>query len=246
MSHRNIPTKGKRGPRQAHLNKVKFDPKRYRDQDQLPDKSFLAVMNSLCCRRCCEKLQWKVEFAKYEPLEIPKRCNGCSEKVVAIAYHHMCQQCARERAVCAKCCRSPLNNLLLRDAGEGQDSGSDEDDDDEPRGARSNPAAASAPPANGTASSDQGVEVDDGKPKRGVSRFAYVDEPCSDDEFALLRGLEISRLRAHKRKLQALEEQAARERLRERERRTVVRNEEKAKQAAGGGELILDSDEEEL
>lgn len=100
---------GQRGSRQGYINKTKFDPNRHKhEKERLSDSVFL-YMTSLCCQRCCEIIQWKVDFGKYVSLEHPRKCNTCMNKDVTIAYHRICQACAKGRAICAKCQKASKN-----------------------------------------------------------------------------------------------------------------------------------------
>lgn len=71
-------------------------------------------MTSLCCRRCCDIIQWKVDYGKYVPQELARRCNLCHEKKVTHPYHHICQICAENAAVCAKCQKAPFAELRAK------------------------------------------------------------------------------------------------------------------------------------
>lgn len=55
------------------------------------------------CSGCKEKIEWKKKYDKYKPLTGPKKCIACGEKQVKQAYYQICQKCAEEREVCAKC-----------------------------------------------------------------------------------------------------------------------------------------------
>lgn len=98
---------GQRGSRQSYQNAKKFDPNKYKlEQEQLtPD--VVDSMTSLCCKRCAEIITWKVNYGKYEPLNCARKCNLCTQKCVVYAYHRICQNCARNRTICAKCQKSP-------------------------------------------------------------------------------------------------------------------------------------------
>jgi hypothetical protein len=98
---------GATGARQAYLNKNKFDPNRYKQEKDRISKETEFVMTSLCCRRCCEIIQWKVDFGKYTPQEMARRCNLCHKKKVTLPYHRICQGCSEKNAVCAKCQKAP-------------------------------------------------------------------------------------------------------------------------------------------
>lgn len=117
---------GATGSRQSYLNKNKFNPNRYKQEKDRITKGTEFVMTSLCCRRCCEIIQWKVDYGKYVPPELARRCNLCHEKKVTLPYHRICQQCAENNAVCAKCQKSPLSEKVTA-AGDDVDEESDEE-----------------------------------------------------------------------------------------------------------------------
>lgn len=227
MSHSHTIKHNKPGSRQVHHNREKFNPYRHKDENDKIHISVLETMTSLCCKRCCDIIQWKVDFGKYQHLERPRRCNGCSEKTVAISYHHICQECAKKAIVCAKCQKPPKFEGMAADGAkrpqeEASDSESSDDDDKDEVGA---------------------------EPKKPLSesllKYVFVDEPISDEEFAAYRGLDARRLVQYKRKVQAMIEKEKRSNLRERERRTVLRKLKKAEGADAGAEVMdFDSDEE--
>lgn len=223
MSHRtNVGAQNRhKGSRQTHLNKLKFDPNRHKDDHDRFDKSFLDVMTSLCCRRCCDQLQWKVDYGKFIPLERPRRCNMCSQKTVAIAYHRICQDCCIASAKCAKCQKRPADKNAEAVANDGSDEEDEEND---------NEAATAA------------AKLD---PDHILHKYAFIDDPIQDEEFAHLQGLDVRRILNHKRKVQLLREKESRANMRERERRAHIRAAKK--QNDGVDELASeedDSDEE--
>jgi hypothetical protein len=55
------------------------------------------------CKRCQEQIEWRKKYRKYKPLKSPSTCNGCKEKTITRAYHTLCDACANEKNVCAKC-----------------------------------------------------------------------------------------------------------------------------------------------
>ncbi|CAG8644165.1 19497_t:CDS:2 [Dentiscutata erythropus] len=65
------------------------------------------IINSLpingICKRCKDIIEWRKKFKKYKSLKTPKRCVCCEEKTVKEAYHILCNKCAKEKGVCAKC-----------------------------------------------------------------------------------------------------------------------------------------------
>jgi hypothetical protein len=185
-------------------------------------------MSSLCCKRCCDILQWKVDFGKYEPLELPRKCNSCREKSVVIAYHHICQPCALERAVCAKCQKKPSFDDGSTNAGGGDPEGTPEE-------------------ARSVGSDDTHSAAVTGKP-HVLARFTFVNDIDSDEEFHRLRGLDVRRLKSHKKRLAMMEQKDVTDGLRERERRSVLRQTRKAGAAKrsplGEEDVLSDSDDE--
>lgn len=214
----NIPTGRRAGPRQAYLNRSKFEPYKH-CPDRKPDASFLRLFNSLCCPRCTQKLQWKIDYAKYLPLERPRKCNLCHEKTVVIAYHHICQECSRQNIRCAKCQRHPSESqcdAVTRVAGGDSDDATDSDGHE---------GDVAAVPSRGDAAVPNYEEG--------------ADNDTDDEELKALKGLDLTGLRSHKRRVRALEAAAERATLRERERRTALRKQE-------GCRDDISSDEEEL
>ncbi|RNE95690.1 hypothetical protein TraAM80_10127 [Trypanosoma rangeli] len=220
---------GVRGSQQVYMNKVKFDPYRYKLDDQKLPPGVVAFFTSLCCRRCCEVLQWKVDYGKYIPLERQRRCNCCQERTVTLAYHHMCQQCAKETARCAKCQKSPTLGESITNA---EGSVCDTRAGDE---------------ANAEVGEEEEEDQFEGAMSAGVSRgevlgkYAFVEQENSDEEFWPLRGLDIRQLKQRKAELVRQQEKDRIGRLRERERRTVLRRAVRDPAAEQGAD---DSDEE--
>lgn len=120
---------GATGSRQAYLNKSKYDPNRYKQEKDRISKETAFVMTSLCCRRCCEIIQWKVDYGKYTQQELARRCNLCQEKKVTLSYHRICQKCAEKKAVCAKCQKAPL--VTKGDIAEDESKGEYADNDEQ-------------------------------------------------------------------------------------------------------------------
>ncbi|KAI8970367.1 hypothetical protein BDF20DRAFT_826037 [Mycotypha africana] len=58
------------------------------------------------CQRCTDVILWRKKYKKYKPLTTVKRCTNCQEKAIKEAYHVLCDNCAREKGVCAKCLES--------------------------------------------------------------------------------------------------------------------------------------------
>ncbi|KOB73083.1 Uncharacterized protein OBRU01_11385 [Operophtera brumata] len=92
---------------QKHQNRTVF-------KNDLHDSSHQTkLLNSLqisgVCKRCKDILDWKIKYKKYKPLTAPRKCVGCDQKTVKHAYHMLCRECAKEKKVCAKCCKAPEN-----------------------------------------------------------------------------------------------------------------------------------------
>ncbi|CAK4077664.1 unnamed protein product [Aphanomyces euteiches] len=58
------------------------------------------------CPHCHAQIVWRKKYRKYKPLTQPASCTSCHQKTVLAAYHVLCQPCAKEKGVCAKCCKS--------------------------------------------------------------------------------------------------------------------------------------------
>lgn len=87
------------GYRPAHQNKVKFS---HNPHSQLT-KQIMAIEHDCLCDRCVAIIDWRKNFRKYKPIKEPRRCNVCLNKAIDRAYHTICETCAREKGVCAKC-----------------------------------------------------------------------------------------------------------------------------------------------
>ncbi|KAK2986301.1 hypothetical protein RJ640_021870 [Escallonia rubra] len=69
------------------------------------------------CLRCKEQIEWKRKYGKYKALTEPAKCQRCSKRAVRQAYHNLCNACAKEHNVCAKCsCR--VERIIGRDSSE--------------------------------------------------------------------------------------------------------------------------------
>lgn len=89
---------------QKHQNRTVF-------KNDLHDTSHRTkLINSLqingVCQRCKDILDWKIKYKKYKPLTAPRKCVGCDQKTVKHAYHMLCTPCAKQKNVCAKCCKA--------------------------------------------------------------------------------------------------------------------------------------------
>ncbi len=56
-----------------------------------------------CCPKCTQIIEWRRKYRKYKPLTKPRKCTGCSQLTLRLAYHSLCVDCVGERTVCAKC-----------------------------------------------------------------------------------------------------------------------------------------------
>ncbi|KAG5624129.1 hypothetical protein H5410_009347 [Solanum commersonii] len=69
------------------------------------------------CLRCRDQIDWKRKYGKYKAITEPAKCQKCSKRNVRQAYHNLCNGCAKEHKVCAKCsCRA--GQVVGRDVSE--------------------------------------------------------------------------------------------------------------------------------
>jgi hypothetical protein len=74
------------------------------------------------CKRCTDKLEWKKNYRKYKPLSAPRKCTRCEQKTVYRAYHIVCEKCATDLKICAKCVeRSDITSPFVKSNQEQQD-----------------------------------------------------------------------------------------------------------------------------
>ncbi|KAG5468155.1 hypothetical protein LSCM1_02130 [Leishmania martiniquensis] len=187
---------GMPGPRQAYMNKNKYNPNRYKPEKDRVSRQTEFVMTSLCCRRCCEIIQWKVDYGKYTLQEQGRRCNLCRENKVVYAYHRICQLCAEREAVCAKCQKHPATLVSTTEA-----DASDRDSVQE---------------------LSEGISGHLEKLKE-PSKYAFVEVTPDEEELQRLRGLNTRVLQQKLRKRRDAEDRDCLATLRERERRTLLR-----------------------
>ncbi|KAJ2078834.1 hypothetical protein H4R24_004193 [Coemansia sp. RSA 988] len=88
----------KKGP-PKYQNKFAYSHNRGSKKTQ----TILALPVDGLCRRCTDQIQWRKQYRKYKPLTAPRKCVGCELKKVRKAYHVLCDDCARDKGVCAKC-----------------------------------------------------------------------------------------------------------------------------------------------
>jgi len=241
-----------KGPRAVHQNRTKFDPNKHFEIKI--DPHILANKSSLCCWRCSSIIQWKVDYAKYRELERSGKCNVCHQRTVGLPFHRICQACALENALCAKC-QKPAHKLheqaLLafekqrylaakkerrlrgEDVGSDSEDFSSEDEDSDSEDETMDPEEAGAKLV---------IPMDDEeKKKRGLEGIEIEEE---DEDFQHLLGLNVGRLKREKRQRQKEAEEIDRINMRERERRTAMRQIRKAKEAeAAAGKMDFDSDD---
>ncbi|EPY30085.1 hypothetical protein AGDE_09620 [Angomonas deanei] len=203
---------GQPGSRQSYQNKTKFNPNKYKGDKERLSPQVLQVMTSLCCARCCQILQWKVDYGKYVPQQKVRKCNRCGENSVNIAYHRICQNCCQREGRCAKCQKVPKPPV----AGEGEPR-NDEDEEREEE------------------SSDDNSEVAD----ETNEEVGQLDEEGLPLSLQYLDTRHIDGLKAKKRRE---EEQLEIGRLKERERRTVIRKKQQERRAAAEGDDALSDD----
>lgn len=96
---------------QKHQNRTAF-------KNNLHDTStktkFLNSMDvSGVCQKCKNIIEWKIKYKKYKSLTAPKKCVGCEQKTVKHNYHVLCNKCAREKDVCAKCYKKAEVGIYL-------------------------------------------------------------------------------------------------------------------------------------
>ncbi|GAM27786.1 hypothetical protein SAMD00019534_109620, partial [Acytostelium subglobosum LB1] len=63
----------------------------------------LSLPNEGLCYTCHQTIEWRKRYRKYKPLTVAAKCCSCGEKNVKRAYHQLCDECAEEQQVCAKC-----------------------------------------------------------------------------------------------------------------------------------------------
>ncbi|GAB5586794.1 hypothetical protein Unana1_01694 [Umbelopsis nana] len=87
---------------QAHQNITAWKPNK--------NSKITRTINALpvygLCDRCTEVIMWKKKYKKYKPLTAPKKCTTCQQKSIKEAYHVLCNNCASDKKVCAKCLES--------------------------------------------------------------------------------------------------------------------------------------------
>ncbi|KAL0230656.1 hypothetical protein PCE1_004213 [Barthelona sp. PCE] len=107
--------KNNRGP-QAYQNTRKYK----HNKNSKKTKKIMDSPNVGVCPRCRDQIQWRKDFRKYKPLTRPRRCGDCRIPKIRFAYHTICEECATERNVCAKCLKSDPNLIPFQQEEEEQ------------------------------------------------------------------------------------------------------------------------------
>jgi hypothetical protein len=94
----------KKGKRPAHQNVFAF---KHNKNSKLTRKIAEEPVDVLCVR-CIAKLVWRKKFRKYKQRTVPGRCNVCQQKEIIKAYRTICDKCANEKEICAKCTKYPI------------------------------------------------------------------------------------------------------------------------------------------
>ncbi|KAF9437822.1 hypothetical protein BGZ76_010986 [Entomortierella beljakovae] len=87
---------------QAHKNTYAF----HANKSSKITKKIAEMPVGGLCQKCVEVIMWRKKFKKYKPLTTMKKCVNCQQKAIKDAYHVMCNNCAGEKNVCAKCLES--------------------------------------------------------------------------------------------------------------------------------------------
>ncbi|KAF8975285.1 hypothetical protein BGZ46_009277 [Entomortierella lignicola] len=87
---------------QAHKNAYAF----HANKSSKITKKIAAMPVGGLCEKCVEVIMWRKKFKKYKPLTTMKKCVNCEQKAIKEAYHVICNKCAGEKNVCAKCLES--------------------------------------------------------------------------------------------------------------------------------------------
>ena len=117
----------KRGKKPAHQNVFSF---KHNKNSKLTKKIAEEPLDNLC-KRCFGKLTWRKQFRKYKLRTVPGRCNLCQEKNIIKAYRTICEPCALQRTICAKCAKEPIcsDPLELQNAQNNPDSSEGENEE---------------------------------------------------------------------------------------------------------------------
>ncbi|CAG8518280.1 7041_t:CDS:2 [Scutellospora calospora] len=94
-----VSTSSKKKGAQKHQNTYAF----HANKNSKKTKLINSLPINGVCKRCKEIIEWRKKFKKYKRLTTPKRCVCCEEKTIKEAYHILCNKCANDKGVCAKC-----------------------------------------------------------------------------------------------------------------------------------------------
>lgn len=85
---------------QKHQNTFAF---KHNRNSMLTRKIMESPLDHLC-KRCLDKLEWRMTYRKYKPLTTPAICLFCEMRTVYKAYRRICDSCSEGKKSCAKCC----------------------------------------------------------------------------------------------------------------------------------------------
>ncbi|CAG8631993.1 13714_t:CDS:2 [Gigaspora rosea] len=91
-----VSTSGKKKGTQKYQNFYAFRANKNSKKTKLIN---LLPINSVCKNI----IEWRKKFKRYKLLKTPKRCVCYEEKTIKEAYHILCNKCAKDKGVCAKC-----------------------------------------------------------------------------------------------------------------------------------------------
>eukprot|EP01065_Artemidia_motanka_P035597 TRINITY_DN43504_c0_g1_i1.p1 TRINITY_DN43504_c0_g1~~TRINITY_DN43504_c0_g1_i1.p1 ORF type:complete len:225 (+),score=99.05 TRINITY_DN43504_c0_g1_i1:81-677(+) len=86
-----------------HLNQTAWVPHKHQKKKRQDILEKIAGFTDNCCPRCIQQLEWRKKYGKYKPIDRPGKCHACLGRHVVRAYHSLCEPCAKEKGVCAKC-----------------------------------------------------------------------------------------------------------------------------------------------
>ncbi|KAF4375954.1 hypothetical protein CsatB_021041 [Cannabis sativa] len=109
---------GKQGP-PKHQNKVAWKPNAGVKINETEVGGRFRPLSEVTgvCPRCRDQIEWKRRYGKYKGLTEPAKCQSCTKRAVRQAYHNLCNGCAKEQGVCAKC-RCNVKQIVGRDISE--------------------------------------------------------------------------------------------------------------------------------
>jgi hypothetical protein len=84
---------------QKHQNTFTFK----HNKNSMLTKKIRETPLDLLCKRCLEKLEWKINYRKYKPLSASCKCIKCEQKNIYKAYRSVCDKCAIDGKICSMC-----------------------------------------------------------------------------------------------------------------------------------------------